>query len=312
MALKQHCAFLSVTYFIKITSSNELRDFIDTYSVTDLPVGKWQNMRKRCRTKLLLKSSYINSSKNGEQQIFLEHFSYANYMLMSKETRHQHTFKNCKKCQSGHAEIFQHFRANKIHLDKPTQSVHALLETTPTSLSKSDYIDLGKTIAKKFNEKMAETPHNITMESILKRKASCPNEVTKKVKRNIIKQARDSVQENLVETDFVALYSSYQSSAEWDRQRIDSHKAIRKSVKRTHSGPVHSYSFNEELLMDTLIKGHDAILNWTQLSKDVGLCTVKTGLWPKNGGQVRVKCICRKLFSFIITKYVQKIATHLF
>ena len=110
----------------------------------------------------------------------------------------------------------------------------------------------------------------------------------------------------------MALYSSYQSSAEWDRQRIDSHKAIRKSVKRTHSGPVHSYSFNEELLMDTLIKGHDAILNWTQLSKDVGLCTVKTGLWPKNGGQVRVKCICRKLFSFIITKYVQKIATHLF
>ena len=34
-----------------------------------------------------------------------------------------------------------------MNLGKSSQLLHALLETTPTSLSKSEYIDLGKTIA---------------------------------------------------------------------------------------------------------------------------------------------------------------------
>ena len=45
-----------------------------------------------------------------------------------------------------------------MNLGKTSQLLHALLETTPTSLSKNEYIDLGKTIA-------------------------CPNEITKNAEK---------------------------------------------------------------------------------------------------------------------------------
>ena len=86
MALTQQCGFLSVTYFIKILNSDELWQFINNYKVHDLSVDKSQKIRKQSRKKLLLKSSYINTSGNGEQQVYLDHFSYANYMLLSANT----------------------------------------------------------------------------------------------------------------------------------------------------------------------------------------------------------------------------------
>ena len=45
-------------------------------------------------------------------------------------------------------------------------------------------------------------------------------------------------------------------AANWLSQNI---KKI--SQNKNRSGPVHSNSFNKEMLMDTLIEGHDAILN---------------------------------------------------
>ena len=84
-----------------------------------------------------------------------------------------------------------------MYMDKPPQSLHALLKITSTSLSKSEYIYFGKPIVNKFNYKITETPHNIPMESISKHKRVLHNRGYN-VKRKIIKQARDSLQGKLV------------------------------------------------------------------------------------------------------------------
>ena len=204
MALTQQCGFLSVTYFIKILNSDELWQFINNYKVHDLSVDKSQKIRKQSRKKLLLISSYINTSGNGEQQVYLDHFSYANYMLLSANTRQKYSLKNCRECQTTHSEILQYMRVNKPqHPGERSCSLHTLLEKTLQNLIRSESVELGKAIAKGFDTKKAQTPHNLTMGEILKRKASRINDVSKKVRREIIKQARGSVKEILIDTDFV-------------------------------------------------------------------------------------------------------------
>ena len=87
-----------------------------------------------------------------------------------------------------------------------------------------------------------------------------------------------------MQKDFVALYSSKQSQAEWDRQRVDSYGEYKASKKKTHTCNLNSVTFKTDLLLKALENGSDQI-NWTTLSKKVEL--KKNGIAIKgNGGQV--------------------------
>ena len=125
------------------------------------------------------------------------------------------------------------------------------------------------------------------MSSILKREAESVEDVSKKVKRQIIREARDEAKNAQLDNDFVALYSSTQSEKQWDQQRLVSYRAKRPTRFRSHIGKIEIYKWNSELLVQKLVEMQENIDNWTQLAREVDFKVRRSNEMPRNAGQVR-------------------------
>jgi len=85
--------------------------------------------------------------------------------------------------------------------------------------------------------------------------------------------------------DFIALYSSKQSESEWETQRKRSFGELRQNRKKSHTGRLTDYTFDEIVVKSTLKENKE--INWSALSKSANLKNANNKA-PRNSGQVRL------------------------
>ena len=276
-----HCAYLLIIYYQHISNSIEFKNFTTTFNRTDISYSNWIKKRKAICRAIRLASAFKSSGNNDAQEKFTRYFSFANFIKLSDETRRKHTYNHCKECFSSHREHFLMLKKNNPTKfgevpGTPNAALVQLLRQTPENLvTKADCIKLAKSVASKYDDLVSQTPHNITMSQVFKRKASTVKDVSSNVKRKIIQEARDDAKKSQLKQDFVALYSSTQSEKQWDEQRIDSHRSTRKSKTKSHIGKITSYKWNGSLLLDTLWEVKGKVNNWSQLARKINLHSAK-------------------------------------
>ena len=299
MAQGNQCSFLLNIYYLHVTSKLEFDDFVSKFDRNDLSYSTWHKKRKLIRSSLLTRSSYKNGSKDGEDKQFVSYFTLEKFSLLTADRRAAHRLRNCLACFNNHKEQFLLLRKNtQAKPMKPTEErlptanpgVKILDKTPDSFFNKTACIEYGKNVAAEFNSLMEKTPFNITLQEVLKRKAQNEKDVSKKVKRKIIKDARDKAAKEQIDNDFIALYSSTQSARQWDVQRIDSHTVKRPTIKKSHVGKLCSYIWNNNVLLSALETQSANIKNWTQLAKDIELRRVTSNSFPHNAGQVSNFC----------------------
>ena len=120
----------------------------------------------------------------------------------------------------------------------------------------------------------------------LKRKTSNATDVTKATKRAINKDERDEAHQQIQRKNFVALYASCQSEAEYATHRKRSFGKPYQNLKN-HSASLKSYRYERPWLIARLANINDINqINFTELARTVKL--TRNGTVPKNAGQVRI------------------------
>ena len=111
--------------------------------------------------------------------------------------------------------------------------------------------------------------------------------LTKATKREIIKDERDEAQQRLQRKDFVALYASCQSEAEYATHRKRAFGESRHNLKKKHTASLKSYRYERPTLISKLASINDINqINFTELAKTVKL--TRNGIVLKNAGQVGI------------------------
>ena len=300
MASKNQCGFFNTIYFFNFKTSAEVTRFNERHRIRGVTVKEWGRKRRATRKELLQNGSYTQNSRGGEKNAFLEHFSLTNFETLDESRKSQHTYRNCQECAQYHRDHFLLKRSNTVvsktgptattttpqSLATSLESVKAVLEKTPKDITKDDVENVVQQVINPVTTILNKTNYSTQYyKKILgRRKINDINLISKQAKRQILKEATQDITERLVQKDFVALYSSKQSQAEWDRQRVDSYGEYKASKKKTHTCNLNSVTFKTDLLLKALENGSDQI-NWTTLSKKVEL--KKNGIAIKgNGGQV--------------------------
>lgn len=279
MASSNKCGFLSCIYFVEMKNSSEFLSFTQEQARNDMPLVKWRKKYKIERHAVMNKVNYINRGINGEMETFKSYFSMENFSKLPSAERCNHIFNNCSECATLHISFLKLRRLKGESVTPTSDSSQMSEESTP--------------------EPQQPSNSSTTCKLPLKRKADNIEGVKKRVRRQIIKSARDTITDKLAEKDFVALYSSQQSENEWQKQRKDSFGTLRKSLHKlkSHTGSLYNYKYDFCKFISVIQESDLASINWSQLSKDVGLQN-KNSLWPQNGGQVSYYII---LISSILT-----------
>ena len=109
-----------------------------------------------------------------------------------------------------------------IFLATSLELVKAVLEKTH-NINK-DEVENVQHVINPVNTKLNKADYSTQYKAILGRsKIHDINLISKQAKQQILKEANQNITERVVQTDFVAFYSSKQSQAEWNRQRVGSY-----------------------------------------------------------------------------------------
>ena len=275
------CGFLTVIFYYYITSKAEFEHFIEEFNLRTISAKTWSNTRKKKRAELLSSFQYVNDSKGGEKDLYLGYFNIDRFRLLSNKL--EHTLHECKACRAeAHRGTYKLRKRNTAAAD-PLEELNDTLNKTPVSATECR--QFATAVAETANKVLqnAETPKSI--QHFLKRKTSKLTEVSKAAKREIIKAERDEAQERLKKKNFVALYASNQSEAEYATHRKRSFGEFRDNLKKKHTANLKSYRYKKEELLTRLATINDINkINFTELAKTVNL--TRNGIAPKNAGQV--------------------------
>lgn len=290
---ENQCGFLATIYFMHLKSGAEVEHFNREFKVTKGLTAKDYSRRRKQASKHFNKAlSYVNNNKEKEKDNFVSYFSFQNFKKLSAASKLKHSYNNCLECAENHRPMWIMKRSNKCHLETPAKtalnSLKAVLDKTPTEITATVVDDFVRNVIKPVKEKLKGTPFSAKLSIGSKRKAVTVDDVPKKVRRAIIKSANDEMNDETTNKDFISLYASKQSQSEWDVQRKRSFGERRQNRKKSHTGRLTDYTFNEIVVKSTLKENED--INWSALSKSANLKNANNKA-PRNAGQVRLNQI---------------------
>ena len=85
MAQGIQCSFLLNIYYLHVNNKLEFDEFVFKFDRNDFSYSTWHKKRKLARSSLLTRSSYKNSSKDGEDKQFISYFTLENFSLLTAE-----------------------------------------------------------------------------------------------------------------------------------------------------------------------------------------------------------------------------------
>lgn len=291
MSYGNQCGFLTNIYYRELQSHKEVENFAIKCECASISKKLWGQTRKLAKSALNSNFNYVNKGKDKKD--YQAYFSAQNFELFNLEKRSKHTLDSCKECAAHHAAIWKTFRRNRLEVDTtPRKQEPTLLDTIanklPVDVTPADVNKLSSMLRPAVNKINKTEHHKLFLKSLLgKKKVDTVSMVSKTCKRKILKEATDELRSSNKDSDFVALFSSKQSAAEWNRQRADSSsRYLKKQSTRSHTGTLDSYTHNNLKLTEILDQDTDThCINWTKLSLDVNLKN-QEGKRPANGGQV--------------------------
>ena len=277
------CGFLTVIFYFYISTRAEFEQFVKEFKLKTISSKTWANTRKKKRLDLQNPVQYVNGSKGGEKNLYLNYFHIDRFKLLDNKL--EHTLHECKACRAEtHQATYKLKRSNSVSAT-PLEEIADTLRKTPSTATECKLFATSVADAANKVLQNAETPK--TLQHYLKRKTSSVTDVTKATKREIIKDERDEAQQRLQRKDFVALYASCQSEAEYATHRKRAFGESRHNLKKKHTASLKSYRYERPTLISKLASINDINqINFTELAKTVKL--TRNGIVPKNAGQVGI------------------------
>jgi len=288
------CGFLTNIFFVHFKSGTDVEQFQQDYNILNkLSIRDYNRNRKQKRSYLMRNTSYFNNDGEAKERV-MSYFTLVNFKKLSPAARSRHNLIDCLECSIKHKAEWQLINGN-VGIAQPVtpqtavKTLKAVLEKTPEQITGKLVKEFVINVIKPAEKIINKTPHSCKLSKPkrnLKRKSITAKDVPRKVRRQIIKAANESISEQTINNDFLALYSTKQSHSEWDLQRKRQFGEFRANRKKSHIGNFRNYAFDLEVVEATLSAGNTT--NWTQLSKSANLKN-KHGEVPKNAGQVRKK-----------------------
>ena len=170
----------------------------------------------------------------------------------------------------------------------PKKVLQYYLEKTPESITPEDISLVMQTVFKPITDLTHKTAHkeHFYDKFFGKRKLDDPKYLSKKAKTELTKQQHKEMEVENLNVDFNRVFTTTQSTAEWERQRKKD-MIYRENRVKQHTGNLQRYRYDEMLLRDTLraANGDYKTIIWSALARKINLRSPKNVL-PKNGGQV--------------------------
>ena len=299
-----YCGYLSIIYFVDCTNLQQVREFNKRYPSEGFQESIWTRKRRSVRKYLLNAVSYKNDNKNKEKETFMKHFSKTNYQQLPAEERQVHKLVGCNQCWITHGQLFSLKRNNKNREQLPHSENNALdiankltscaekafrniASKTPENISNKDLENVVKCVIRPVQRAIKSTPHSgkFLQKVLGKKKVHDVSLISKKAKRQILKEENNALKDASLVRDHLALFASKQSGAEWDRQNKDSYGERRINRVKQHTGNIKKYyQYSKEVLLQALTAGN--ICNWTELGRRINLVRSDSQQPPGNMAQV--------------------------
>ena len=177
------CGFLTVIFYYYISTRAEFEQFVEEFKLKTISSKTWANTRKKKRLDLLNPAQYVNGSKGGEKDLYLNYFHVDRFRLLGNKL--EHTLHECKACRTeAHRATYKLKRRNNVAAT-PLDEQNDPLWTMPSTATECEVF--ATAVAEAANKVLQNADSPKTFQQYLKRKTSNVADVTKAAKREIIK-----------------------------------------------------------------------------------------------------------------------------
>ena len=286
--------------------------FMNRYSMQIQPFKTFCQKISRIQEYVSNKKFYQNAGRNGEREVFADHFRLINWLQLSEAERKQHKLEKCLPCNTTHinsSRIHKSITEMSINVaDLGEQIVENVTSQLPPSTANTKGNRTATALINVLNPLFEKEFHKSFEKCVADSLHLTPAEKSTQKQKEILtllKENKNKIQEatSIDDTDVNNFLSSGKSFQQHDRERMllfNTHDAAEKQTKmclekqrkgllvqKKHHGKFENYTFNkDDFLLEIKSLVPNGIVNWTRLGKKYDVTHKVTGNKPQNAGQI--------------------------